>query len=329
MVAVLLLSRETHTAITLGFGAYVALFTPRRKAGVIVMAISVAYAMLCAAVIIPWFAKSGRYERLDIFGALGGSIGELALAAFTKPELFFGRLFRSQSINFVLLLLTTMCFLPLGGWRLAISALPALLVHLLMENTEWIGIKFWHHAMVLPILSFAALSCLTPVRESHSLLGMQGQGRKGGFPNTGRIQGRNLGIALALFTCAGWSHYFFGFSPLAKAYEPYAADAFLQSPDPRLALIRQLRQDIPRDRTILATERLAAHFTDYKRIYTGRRPLPSNLVILDRSDAWDTSGLPQRAAEFAANPDYQVYAESGPIIVYTRRSGAAPPPSDP
>ncbi len=317
LVAVLLLSRETHTAVTLGVGAYLALFTVRRRTGIVIMAVSIGYALLCAEVIIPYFAKAGRYERLDMFGELGASVGALAVSAFAKPDVFFGRLIRPQSINFLLLLLATMFFLPLRGWRLALAALPSLLVHLLLEGTDWISIKFWHHAMVLPILFFAALSLLK--RESQAV-----PDESPFAPTTGISSQRNLGVALALVVCAGWGHYFFGFSPLSKSYDVYARDAFLQNPDPRLDVVRRLRKEIPPDRTILATERLAAHFIEYKRLYTGRRPRLADFIILDRSDQWDTSGLPKRAQEFALNGDYAVFSEQGPIIVFARKLNAPP-----
>lgn len=313
LVVVLLLSRETHTAVTLGFGAYLSFFTARRRAGLLIMAVSVVYALLCAAFIIPYFAKVGRYERLDMFGELGGSVGELAVSVFTKPGVFFSRLIRPQSINFVVLLLATMFFLPLRGWRLALAALPALMVHLLLQGTDWISIKFWHHAMVLPIIFFAALSVMRS-REAIA------DGELNSIPRSEIALRRNLGIALALLTCAFWGHYFFGFSPLSKAYEVYARDPFLQNPDPRLTFIEQLRNEIPRERSILATERVAAHFTDYKRLYTGRRFRPADFIILDRSDLWDTSGLPRRDQEFASGGEYDVYTEQGPIIVFVRRT---------
>jgi uncharacterized membrane protein len=314
LVGVLLLSRETHTAITLGIGTYLALFTVRRRAGILIMAISVAYALLCAEFIIPYFAKAGRYERLDMFGDLGASVGALAISAFTKPGVFFGRLIRPQSINFLLLILSTIYFLPMRGWRLALAALPSLLVHLLLQGTDWISIKFWHHAMVLPILFFAALSLLTRRNEVTSY--------QSTIAHAEVPRQRNLGIALALVICAAWGHYFFGFSPLSKSYEAYARDSFLQNPDPRLDAVNRLRGELPRDRTVLATERLAAHFIDYKRLYTGRRPRRADFIVLDRSDQWDTSGLPSRAQEFASNGEYDVFAEEGPIIVFARKPNA-------
>jgi uncharacterized membrane protein len=117
MVAVLLLCRETNAAATFGFGVYLALFSSRRRAGIVVALVSIGYAWLCAAVFIPHFAAAGRYERLDLFGELGNSLGSLAASAFTKPDVFFARLVRPQSLNLVLLLLTTMFFLPVRGWR--------------------------------------------------------------------------------------------------------------------------------------------------------------------------------------------------------------------
>jgi uncharacterized membrane protein len=307
LVAVLLLCRETNSAVTLGLGCYLALFSSRRKAGVIVCLISIAFALLCAKVLIPYFATAGRYERLDMFGELGNSVGTLAIAPFTKPAVFFGRLVRPQSVYFLLVVLSSMFFLPSVGWRLGLAALPTLLVHLLMEGTDWLSIKFWHHAMILPFFFFASITAL----------------RLGSADPL-----RNRAIALALLTCAAASHYFYGFSPISKSFELNANDAFLQNPDPRLPLIERLRQQIPRDRTILATERVAAHFTDYRRLYTGGRVRPADFVVIDRSDRWDTSGLPGRCKDFESDPDYRLYVEFESIIVLERRLEAPPAPPD-
>ncbi len=310
LVAVLLLSRETNTAVTLGFGAYLAFFSQRRKAGIVIAAVSVGYALLSALVIIPYFASTGSYERLSLFGELGGSFGDLALSIFTKPELFFGRLLRAPSLELLLLLLSTMCLMPLRGWKLALAALPAVLIHFLMEDPDWLSIKFWHHAMVVPFLFFAALGTMAKTEPSPP------NSNAGGTMSPKFRNDRNVGLALALLISAAWGHFFFGFSPLSKSYELYARDTFLQNPDPRLAFVDRLRREIPRDRTILATERIAAHFTDYKRLYTGRRIRPADFVIIDRSDGWDTSRLPDRWTEFQSDPHYNLYTEFNTIIVY-------------
>ena len=117
-----------------------------------------------------------------------------------------------------------------------------------------------------------------------------------------------------------------GFSPVSKSYEAYRAASALHRPDPRLDIVRHLRSEIPRDRTVLATERLAPHFVDYKRIYTGGRPRPPDFVIIDRSDRWDSSGLPQRAPQYMDDPYYELRGEFGSIIVFGRSPEAPPVP---
>jgi len=321
-VAVLLLCRETNAAVTLGFGIYLVLFSIRRRAGVVVVAVSIGYALLCALVLIPHFAAAGRYERLDLFGELGDSLASLLASPFTHPGLFFGRLLRPQSWNLVFLLLATMCVLPVRGWRLSLAALPTLVPLLLFQNPDWSSIKFWHHAMVLPFLFFAGVTVRR--RGEDAPKSASESGSSTGIAEEDKPPSINRGVALALIVCAAWGHYFFGFSPVSKSYEVIASDAFLQHPDPRLEYVNQLRAAIPRDQTILATERIAAHFTDYKRIYTGRRSRFADFVVIDRSDSWDTSDLPKRGAEFTASLDYRVHSEFGPIIIFERRADAPP-----
>lgn len=321
MVGVLLLCKETVAAVTFGWGVYVLLFTSRRRTGVVILLASLVYFVLCVKLFIPHFAAAGRYERLDLFGELGGTAWSLAGAAFTQPALFFGRFVRPEALYFLFMLLVPMGLLPLRGWRVAIAALPTLLLVLLLENEDWLSIKFWHQCTVLPLLFFAGVAAIKMEHGSRFLPWLSG--RRGCPADALRV-----GMALATLTCATLGHYFYGFSPVSKSYEVTAAAAFLHQPDPRLAVVQQLRSEVPRDRTILATERLAAHLVDYKRIYTGGRVRPADFVIIDRNDAWDTSGLPQQAPRYAEDPDYRLYGEYGSIIVFRRAPDAPLIPLD-
>ncbi len=92
--------------------------------------------------------------------------------------------------------------------------------------------------------------------------------------------------------------------------------------------VRRLRSEIPKDKTILATERLAAHFTDYERLYTGRRERRADFVLIDHSDTWDTTDLRQRVSAYAADPTYGLYGEFGSIIVF-EHVGGVPAAVDP
>jgi len=316
LAGLVLLCRETAAAAIFGWAVYLALFTPRRKAGIALALVALVYAAVCITVLIPHIAD-GRYERLDLFGELGRSPIELLAAPLTKPALFFRRLARPQTIYFLLMLLVPMALLPLARWRVAIAALPTLLLVCQMQNPDWLTIKFWHQVTVLTLLFFAGVASVA-TRPRTGLLARWVAARAHLPPGAWR-----RGAAAAVLTCAALAHYLFAFSPLSDAYRPYACAAQLHEPDPRLAVVRALREQIPKERTILATERIAAHFTDYRHIYTGRRIQPADVVVIDRSDRWDRSGLAQQISRFAEDAGYRLHGEYGSIVVFTRQAAAS------
>lgn len=315
LALVVLLCKETTAAATCGWGLYMVLYSPRRKTGAALAAGSIAYAMLCIHVIIPHFAASGHYERMTLFGDLGGSFSALLQSAFSQPGAFFGRLCRSEGGYFLLMLLVPMALAPLAKARLLVAALPSLVLVLLLKNSDWLSIKFWHYATVQPFLLMGAVAAIkntsaeTPVR-SRLLCFVAGRKLRPGATN--------LSLAAAVCMAAAWGHYFFGFSPLSKSYEVYAGAAALHAPDLRLATVQMLREKFDKQHTVLATERLAAHFTDYRRLYTGARPEPADVILIDESDRWDKTDLPESATRYLSDERYTFFGAFGNIIVFTR-----------
>lgn len=330
MVLLILLTKETAAAATFGWGVYMFFFAGKRKTGLLVVITSTLYFILCVKVLIPHFSVSGQYERLDLFGTLGQSFTDLMGSLYTQPTLFFSRFVRKEGLYFISIMLVPMMLWPIRGWRISIASLPSLVMILLLQNNDWLSIKFWHHATVLPVLFFAGIAAMQHYQGDDPptppwFRGFSG-GKKGGRRGGLRFKSTYVhsGMALAALFCAAWGHYFYGFSPLSKSFEMYADSEFLQTPDPRLEVVQHLRNEIPRERTILASERLAAHFTDYKRLYTGKRTTPVDFIIIDRGDRWDQSGLVQQIHTLANDPQYQRHSEHGSIIVF-QRSPHAPP----
>lgn len=321
LVAAILLVQETTAAAVFGIGLSMLLFAPLRGKGYVVTGVSIVFFVLCVGWVIPAFAASGRYERMDLFGQLGGSFGELVGTALRHPGEFLARWSRPEGWSLLVVLLSALAFLPIRQWRITLAAAPSLVLVFLLDNRDWLSIKFWHQAAAVPIFFCAAMKSLTArgaVREGGSMYGAPL------VRPVGDHRRRCVSIGLAIVVSSAWSHCFYGFSPLSKSFEVFAADANLQKPDPRLEIVQRLRGEIPRDWTILATERLAAHFTDYKRLYTGRRWRETHCVVIDRSDTWDTSGLAGRVDEFTRNGNYRVQSEIGSIIVFVRALDAPP-----
>ncbi|MFQ5462527.1 MAG: DUF2079 domain-containing protein [Phycisphaerae bacterium] len=322
MILLVLLVKETTTAAIFGWGMCLLLFTRQRKFGATVAVVAVVYFVLCAQVLIPHFAATEHYERFSLFGSLGHTPEELLRGAMEQPALVLGRLLRPTGLNFLLMLLVPLGPLCVLGWRISLAAVPALALILLLGNPDYLSIKFWHSAIVLPLLFF---SCIAPMGRSVAdrvYSGSVVRWLSGHAPMNRESFARAVGLSLV--TCTAWSHFFFGFSPLAKSFEVYATTRALREPDPRMETVRRLRAQIPKAKTLLATERLAAHFTDYRRLYTGGRTKAADFVILDLSDRWDQTGLAGRAEHFRRDPAYRAYLREGPIVVFHRRTAVKP-----
>jgi uncharacterized membrane protein len=331
IAVLLLLCKETAAAATLGWGLAVAIFLGRRAVGGSVAALSIVYWAVCTWIIIPRFAASGDYQRAELFGALGSTMGDVLLSPLREPALFFGRLIRREGLYFVATLLVSMAMLPMRRWRVAAMCIPTLGLVLLLENEQWLSIKFWHQCTILPILFFAAIFNLMPggIEDRADLATGRGYdasiSRAENTPASQRVArtGHSLALGVAAITCAALSHYFLAFSPIAKAFEPYAADTFMHIPDPKLEVVRRIRDAIPRDRSILATERLAAHFTDYRRLYTAGRNGAidaAHFILLDAADSWDTSQLPKQANRFVEDPCFDLVNRESSIFIFARNA---------
>lgn len=330
----LLLCRETAGAAVFGWGLFHLFFSPKsRRRGLLLCVVSLAYVLLCVTVIIPKFAQSEMYDRISLFGELGQSVGELVSSVFTHPDIVIARLFRPSSAYFLMMLLLPMACLPLLGWRVALACVPTLLPVFLLTNDDWLSIKFWHHAGILPFLFFAAIAAMRrggrdqteddveSENRSNSVEHSDHHGHHAHRAGLGLVPSRICAMTWAVLLGCAMGHYLFGFSPISKSYEPMVASSFLNKPDPRLAFVHRFRCQVSHDRSILATERAATHFTDFRRIYTaGRRGALDavDYVLIDQSDRHDPTGLADRVGELARDPRFRIWGRDGSIIVFER-----------
>lgn len=295
-----LLCEETVCGVALGWGLYLILFSQRRRAGLVILTASILYLLLCTAVIIPSFADAGTYTRLALFGELSlRTVGE--------------RLLRPRVVLYLLALGTPLLVGLIKYPKLLIAILPSLALVLVLREPDYLNLKYWHHASFLVPLFTAAV--LGVAAFSVQLSGQAKERRV------------TLGRALALLITVALAHQALGFSPFAQAYRPYAANQTLQERDPRLDVVNEIRARLPLDRTILASERLAAHFTDYRRVQSlsRRQQAPPaagwNAVVMDQRDRWDPVIKNQEAqavlAEFGTQ-GYQPVLHARGIVVMLR-----------
>jgi hypothetical protein len=294
-----MLCEETVCGVALGWGVYLALFGGRRRDGVIIAAVSIAYLVLCTTVIIPAFSASGTYTRVRLFGDINWA---------SAAE----RLMRPRAFLYLLALAAPLAV----GWskavRLLIPAIPPLVLVLLLDD-DYLNIKYWHQTTILVVLFWATTTGV-----------IAGIGRRAQV----RAAARSVGLLIAVLIFHPWLAY----SPVSQAGRIAAADARMGAEDPRLAVVRSVRENYPAEEfVVIATERMAAHFTDYQMVFSAHDVDPAEfarrpaLIIVDRSDGWDELVRTSRLEEYvhrSASAGYQVVAESGPMTMLATRPPA-------
>ncbi|HNO77758.1 MAG TPA: DUF2079 domain-containing protein [Phycisphaerae bacterium] len=294
------LCEETVCGVAVGWGAYLLLFTKRRRDGVIIVVGAVAYLLLTTQVIIPHFTSAMTYTRLKLFGDVG--VDEVA-----------GRLARPEAAYYLVALLAPVA---IGLWRhakLLVVILPTLVLVLLLRDEQYLNIKYWHQSSMLPLIFCAATLAVV--------------GEKPGASPAPRPDA-SRGLASGLFFTLLLFHQALGFSPIAQAERLQAAAPPPAEVDPRAQAVAFVHVNFqPREHTILASERIAAHVWEYRAIY----PLAvvdslddaawPDVVVVDAHDRWDPVIAADRVDEVLSKANalgYTISARFGDVFVMTQ-----------
>ena len=293
-----MLCEETVCGVAFGWGVYLSFFSRRGRDGAVIATVSIVYLLLCTTVIIPHFDVGSEYTRLELIGDVSFAV---AVERITRPQLWC----------YMAALAAPLLPGLRRHWRLLIAAAPTSLLITLMRETEYLSIKFWHHSSVLVVLFVAATLGVT---------------RSASYTQVNdRPRFASIGPALGLMASALLFHQLMGFTPMAQSYRVYAANSKLHVPDGRMALVEQVRSRFPPDGyTVIATERMAAHFIDYRMVL----PTPDvhiedtmsspHLLVFDRSDGWDRINTRNQTEDYlrrALEVGYAVVYEDGPVMV--------------
>lgn len=318
------LCEETTCGVVFGWGLYLALFSRRRRDGLIIAAASIAYLLLCTMVVIPSFHRTGEYTRLELFGDLFGAAPVEAAAGVIE------RLTRPRAALYVLALFAPLLPSLLRRWKLIVAALPTLLLILLVQQPDYLNLKFWHHTHVPVVLFTAAALGATAERRREGmsiaaeLPPPSGEPLPPPPPAAAAIHAR----AWALLAGALLFHHALGMSPLSKLQRLHHYSPTLTVRDPRLDIVAAIRDRFdPSQYAVIATERMAAHFMDYQMVMRVRWIDPSALrdspilLVFDRSDGWDDVVSQRRSEEFlsqARAAGFEPVFEDGTVAVLVR-----------
>jgi len=302
-LALAVLCEETVCGVAVGWGIYLAFFDRERRAtGMVIAAMSAGYLLLITQWIIPHFAAGSTYTRIDLFGEL---------SATAVVERLLGR---ARSGLYLLALGAPLMPGLIRGWRLLVIIAPTLLLVLLLENPDYLNIKYWHQSTILPPLFIA---------------GVVGALRLPRRPSAERTRCTPWAGALGLFTTVLLMHQFLGATPIAQSYRIHRANSQrLCKDDPRMAAVEYVRSRYARERTrVTATEMMAAHFCDYYEIrkltWSADAPTDpkSDVLVLDHGDGRDSvvaAGAMDAFELQAAGAGYQLETSVAGVFVWVR-----------
>jgi uncharacterized membrane protein len=287
---------KEEAAIVVGmFGLYLALFERRRAAGISLTVFAFGYFLLVTSVVIPAM-KLGDYVQLRFFSDLGNSTWQIFFSPFTRPRIFWERLFDARSFYFAAALLAPLLFYPLR--RLNILFVGSLTLMFDCLNPTLKSICYHYQAALLPVLFWALIFSLQHAETRF-----------------------RRAILLGVIVSGAMLSIFFGNTFWSK--ETLAINLW----PGRLALVQRFGEQINPRGSLFATQRVGAHFIKQHHLYLDS-PIPGEIdyALLDLRDSWrGATGkltwlqrLRDLQREVETNPQLHLVAAEDGLLLYSR-----------
>lgn len=295
-------TKEEVPAIVFLMGLYIAFVLRRPRLGLASAGVALTWFVLAVGVVIPAF-EGDRSPYLRYYGDLGDGPLELARALVTHPDLVLGKLLDGRNLGYLRDLLAQTGFLSLLHPATLSFALPDLVINLLSDHEPMHFVEKYHYvAPMMPGLMISAvLGAAWLFRHMEGWLGRTATGL----------------IPLWALMAALLYHYYHGYTPLARAFEPYRVTAHHR-------LGEEIARQIPPDAAVSAQPNLNPHVSQRRVLYRFPYIGDAEYVFLDVSSLANKRNLfgdieaMLRQGEFGL-----VRAEDGYLLL---RRGALPQP---
>jgi len=224
------------------FGAFL-YFKGKKKFGAIVMVGSFLMFYLLMSYFIPT-ARSGDHLALEYLTYLGTSPLEIIFSPILKPEIFFSQVFRIETLDYIRLNLIHTGFLSLISPLYLIFALPDFFINILSDNPNLRSDQFHYGALIAP---FVYISTILGIKKLLKL-------------KVKLISKNSIFYYLLFFIL--FSAYLY--SPLPGARK---GDTSAFRPDPNRTMVLTEIAKIPEEKSVSATNNIAAHLVQREKIY--------------------------------------------------------------
>ncbi len=278
-----LLALSTKEDISLSVfmvGLYLLLLRRRWWEGGILAAVGLIWFYVTFQMIIPAFRTGGGHSIYAAwFETLGNTPLKIALSPITAPDKVLALVLRPDSVPALLMITLPVALLPWAGLPLFALAAPSLAFSLLSQNPTLRQLETWHYAA--PMLAFIMLGTIDGMarinyqltKNNYQLVKNDGQnsrithraGRRATPAQMLRFSPLTI-LALILLITSLTYHYFRGYSPLSKLYEPVKVTAHHD-------LGREFAATIPPEAGLLAQAQLIPYVAHREKLGIWSGPL--------------------------------------------------------
>ncbi len=273
LLVVSLLVKEEIAFIPVAIGVYLFLIQRRRALGLTLAMAGAIWTVVLLQYIIPFFRGSEFNGGYYYFGSgidagkgrydyLGGSLGEIAMTLVTRPAYVLQNVLTAPKIEFTLLLLAPLAFLPLVGADVALMLTPILGASLLSNYAPQFSIYYHYTAAMIPCLFYAAVVGVERILKAQRQDTQRIQNSESKTQNSKKTRARSSALAVLLFASSSALYYLQAPGPFAQQFrmDKYQVDA-------HDARGREFLRAIPPDASVVAQSELVPHLTQRARAY--------------------------------------------------------------
>jgi uncharacterized membrane protein len=287
-------------------GVYAVLFRKsERRLGAALVAAGLAGSIVAFALVIPAFQPTGASYYLNRYGSLGGSIGEILLSPFTRPDAVWSILSRPNRIAYYGDLLLPLGGLPLLGAEIILPALPDIALNIFSAFAPARTLDAHYAVMIAPFLILAAMWGVDRLAR-----------RLGGKTDRRFVVAGASVLMLASMAAYHVAHYQ-TFLPLSARY----AGTFTALP--RHAAGLQIAAQIPAGAVVSAQFNLVPHVSQRPRAHIFPRIDDAEYVFLDTQgeiEPFEDRAAYQVAVDaLRADPAWAAVIEQDGFVLLQRR----------
>lgn len=265
--------------------------------GLILTALATLWFVVAVLVVVPHFEGRGS-PYLEYYGDTGDGVGGIAGALIAQPGAVLERLFSARNVEYLIDLFTPVGFLSLCSPLTLTFALPDLAINLLSSHEPMHFVEKYHYvAPLLPGVMIAAI------------LGTSWLARR--MARIFRAQVRVVALLLTavILGLTLYYHHYHGYTPLARAFEPYRVTAHHR-------LGARLAREIPRTAAVSAQPNLNPQVSGRKTLYRFPYVGDADTIFLDVSTLDNQGQQYELVQQLLDSGDFGVLrAEDGYLVL--------------